>query len=238
MPPSRLSKGARLAIPAMLVLALVACNSRQAALRPLWRVTRVVDGDTLIAVRDDVQERVRLIGIDAPERGRPGADAATAWLAGEVLGRDVYFEYEVDRPTRDRYGRLLAYVYRADGFDVCLEALRAGVVRDNSAEYPHRRAAAFNLYGDLCGGHAVLHPFTPPLSPSTCLKSTKKHIKTSLAIPCAPPCWIQNPVGLKPREGSTPSFGTTSFTGKQGVLHIMAPTLEGQESRNLYGDLC
>ena len=80
----------------------------------LVTVTRVVDGDTLAVG----EERVRLIGVDTPEAVRPGAPvecfgrAASAFTERLVEGRRVRLELDVER--RDRYGRLLAYVHRAD----------------------------------------------------------------------------------------------------------------------------
>lgn len=69
-------------------------------------VSRVVDGDTL-----DVAGvgRIRLIGIDAPERGECGFDSATAAISVRVLGMEVSLvPGAVD--DEDRYGRLLRYV--------------------------------------------------------------------------------------------------------------------------------
>jgi micrococcal nuclease len=74
------------------------------------RVTRIVDGDTL---RVGV-ERVRLIGIDAPEAHGAvechGREATRALAALLPVGTPVRLAYDVER--RDRYGRTLAYVYR------------------------------------------------------------------------------------------------------------------------------
>lgn len=70
---------------------------------------RIVDGDS-ITCRDI--GAVRLIGVDSPERGQePFAAAATQALeALAPLGDTLQLEEDVD--ARDRYGRLLAYVWR------------------------------------------------------------------------------------------------------------------------------
>ncbi|HEX8121912.1 MAG TPA: thermonuclease family protein [Solirubrobacteraceae bacterium] len=89
------------------------------------RVTRVVDGDTIV-VGD---ERVRLIGVDTPESVKPGtpvecfAREASAFVKKLLTGRNVRLELDVEK--RDRYGRLLAYVYRDDLF-VNAELVRRG----------------------------------------------------------------------------------------------------------------
>ena len=92
------------------------------------RVTRVVDGDTLVVTGG---ERVRLIGVDTPETKKPGSPvecfgrAATAETERLVDGRAVRLSFDAER--RDRYGRLLAYVHRAgDDLFVNAELVRRG----------------------------------------------------------------------------------------------------------------
>ena len=80
------------------------------------RVLRVVDGDTIKVRLDGGRvERVRYIGIDTPESVKPGtpvqcyAEKASHYNAALVAGRAVMLK--TDAEQRDRYGRLLAYVY-------------------------------------------------------------------------------------------------------------------------------
>lgn len=78
-------------------------------------VERVVDGDTIKVWIGNALETVRYIGIDTPEtvhpnRGvEPYGKAASEFNRGLVEGRQVRLEFDVEQ--RDRYGRLLAYVY-------------------------------------------------------------------------------------------------------------------------------
>jgi micrococcal nuclease len=95
------------------------------------RVTRVVDGDTVHVRLQGTDETVRYIGIDTPESVKPGtpvqcyAEAASARNRQLVAGRDVTLR--TDAESRDRYGRLLAYVYRrGDGVFVNAELVREG----------------------------------------------------------------------------------------------------------------
>ena len=71
-------------------------------------VTRITDGDGIVCNRIG---RVRLIGIDTPEMNqRPfGQQAATA--LGEMIGIGAVVQLEPDVEARDRYGRVLAYVW-------------------------------------------------------------------------------------------------------------------------------
>ena len=81
-------------------------------------VTQVVDGDTIYVRVDGRIEKVRYIGMDTPEtkhpiRGKePGGVQATALNRLLVMGKTVRLELDVRE--RDRYRRLLAYVYVGD----------------------------------------------------------------------------------------------------------------------------
>jgi micrococcal nuclease len=95
------------------------------------RVVKVVDGDTIHVLVGGRREKVRYIGMDTPETHKPGTPvqcfgrAASAFNARLVAGRRV--ELRLDAETRDRYGRLLAYVYRRpDRLFVNTELVRRG----------------------------------------------------------------------------------------------------------------
>jgi micrococcal nuclease len=97
-------------------------------------VTRVVDGDTIHVAFGGREETVRYIGVDTPESVKPRtpvqcfAKAAGAANRRLVGGRRVRLEFDVEQ--RDRYGRLLAYVYRAgDGTFVNERLVRDGYAR-------------------------------------------------------------------------------------------------------------
>jgi micrococcal nuclease len=98
------------------------------------RVVRVVDGDTVRIRFAHRTETVRYIGVDTPESVKPGtpvqcyAEAASAENRRLVAGREV--RLVPDAEARDRYGRLLAYVYREpDGLFVNAELVRRGYAR-------------------------------------------------------------------------------------------------------------
>jgi len=103
-------------------------------------VTKVFDGDTL---RLATGEKVRLIGIDAPETEYSYKDQrekrkrspeyyqearrATQFLKELVEGKRVRLEFDLEK--RDKYDRLLAYVYLPDGTFVNAEILKEGYAR-------------------------------------------------------------------------------------------------------------
>ena len=98
------------------------------------RVVRITDGDTIRVALAGRVERVRYIGIDTPEEVKPGtpvqcyARRAAAENAQLVAGRRVRLVLDVE--PRDRFGRLLAYVYRdGDGLFVNDALVRGGFAR-------------------------------------------------------------------------------------------------------------
>lgn len=78
-------------------------------------VTRVVDGDTLNATINGAEEKIRLIGVDTPETVHPteGTETygkeASDYTKARLEGKTVYLEKDVQE--RDKYGRILAYVW-------------------------------------------------------------------------------------------------------------------------------
>ncbi len=86
------------------------------------KVVKVVDGDTIYALDESLTEhKVRLAGIDAPEKTQPYGLASRKHLASWVAGNTATIQYT----KHDRYGRIVAKVL-IDGVDVCLEQIKAG----------------------------------------------------------------------------------------------------------------
>lgn len=116
------------------------------------RVVRVVDGDTVVVeIRRPSgglksRETVRLIGVDAPELGRgsrpadPGGPESAAAARALLKGREVLLSF--DRELRDRYGRVLAYLYTPEGDCLNLTLVRTGAARA-LLKYPFAFSAAF-----------------------------------------------------------------------------------------------
>jgi len=94
-----------------------------------FRVVRVYDGDTVKAEGHDIQIKVRLAGIDAPEvshgkrkPGQPYSQRAKKYLAGLVLNRIV----DIRGYGLGPYNRVLGVIY-VDGRNVNLEMVRQGL---------------------------------------------------------------------------------------------------------------
>jgi len=123
-------------IGVVVTLSCVACGGgggRSAPVPPgTATVARVVDGDTIRVRIKGREERVRLVGIDTPESVKPGTPVQCFALAASartkaLLPKGSAVRLVRDVEERDRYGRLLAYVYRArDDLFVNLALAREG----------------------------------------------------------------------------------------------------------------
>ncbi|MEO8040227.1 MAG: thermonuclease family protein [Betaproteobacteria bacterium] len=113
-----------LRIHALLIVALCLAAANVRAQQSVQaRVISVTDGDTLTAVTAKKKRiKIRLAGIDAPEKRQPFGKAAKAALSHRVIGRDV----TLDIRKVVRNGPLVAKV-QFDGRDVNLELLQLGL---------------------------------------------------------------------------------------------------------------
>ncbi len=119
------------------LIAFVNCNKKD-----FHTVTRVIDGDTF-ELNDG--SRVRLIGIDTPEKYdseklerdasvskrdketiKKLGNIATEYVKSFVEGKKVYLENDPQNKDRDKYGRLLRYVYLEDGTLINAKILKDG----------------------------------------------------------------------------------------------------------------
>ncbi len=108
-----MSRGICYSIISIVFLLLISCQ-------PGEKVTEVIDGDTFVLANG---QSVRLIGINTPETGEPGADIAKDMLSKMVLNRTVTLESDIT--DQDDYKRILRYVY-VGGQSVNAEMIRMG----------------------------------------------------------------------------------------------------------------
>ncbi len=93
------------------------------------RVVRVIDGDTIVVAIDEVEFKLRYIGIDSPESNAAGGSRSTSYNRQLVEGKTVTLV--MDRSETDRYDRLLRYVFVGETF-VNYEMIRAGYATSGS----------------------------------------------------------------------------------------------------------
>ena len=102
-------------------LFLLGCSARSEGL--CGTVVKVSDGDTITVLdASKMQHKIRLQGIDAPEKKQAFGNTSRKFLAGLVANREV----RVTWSKRDRYQRILGTVF-VDGKDANLEMLKAGM---------------------------------------------------------------------------------------------------------------
>jgi len=86
------------------------------------RVIHIADGDTITVLVDNTPYKIRLAGIDAPEKAQAFGTVSKNHLRDLIADRTVDVEYN----KKDRYGRLVGKVL-LDGRDIDLEQIRAGL---------------------------------------------------------------------------------------------------------------
>jgi micrococcal nuclease len=158
-------------------------------------VTRIIDGDTIEIEIEGRTYRLRYIGMDTPERGRPFFSEATEANRQLVENQTVLLEKDVSET--DRYGRLLRYVYLQDGTMVNAELVRQGYAQ--VATFPpdvkyqdtfiqlqrEAREARRGLWG--VPGAATLRPTRRPtqaLTPTPVADITQQASRGNEAHPC------------------------------------------------------
>ncbi len=163
-------------------------------------VRTVIDGDTLTVVTRGGQAVVRLIGIDAPERGRDGRPdecyfaEATALLA-ELTPPGTVVLLERDVSDTDRYGRLLRYIWIERNYTWILvneELVRLGAARARDyppdTRYSERLAAAQREARSRQHGlWGACDAPTPTLSPATPRQPVDRNCDPSYPDVCIPP---------------------------------------------------
>ena len=115
----------------------------------LYKVIKVVDGDTVTVDMDGTKETLRLIGINTPETVDPrkpvecfGKEASDK--AKEVLnGKSVILENDPTQGERDKYGRLLRYVFLEDGTNFNKLMIAEGYAYEYTYSTPYKYQSEF-----------------------------------------------------------------------------------------------
>jgi endonuclease YncB( thermonuclease family) len=104
-------------------IALMACCFQIQAATVQGKVVGVADGDTITVLdAQKAQHKIRLQGIDAPEKPQVFGNKSNQSLHEMVHGKQVSVDYQ----KKDKYGRLVGKV-RLDSMDVCLEQVKRGM---------------------------------------------------------------------------------------------------------------
>lgn len=88
------------------------------------KVVKILDGDTYEILLDgNKTERIRMEGIDAPEKGMPFYKVSKNYLGSLCFKKNIRLEVQ----STDRYGRTIAFGYLDDGRELSAEMLKAGL---------------------------------------------------------------------------------------------------------------
>src|SRR5262245_17084902 len=162
-------------------------------------VTRVVDGNTLIARIGRRSNRVRLIGIDTPELGACYAVQTTAMARALASNRRVTLQGDRTQSLRDRFGRLLAYVRLPSTRDLGRELIRAGRGRVFVFNRPFVRLRSYRaaevaaiagrrgLWGACVGAPTTSTTTTTPTTTTTSTTTTTTTSTTSTSTTTTTP---------------------------------------------------
>lgn len=131
-------------------------NTKQHATAPatvlaagLYRVLNTIDGDTIDISYNGKSERVRMIGLDTPETKGPrkpvqcfGREASQR-MRDLVGGKNVRIEQDPSQGERDKYGRLLLYIYLEDGTNVAYRMIADGFGHEYTYKIPYKYQSQF-----------------------------------------------------------------------------------------------
>lgn len=140
-----------------------------------YRVVRVVDGDTFTIKLGSQTTKVRVIGIDTPESVDPRRPVqcfgkeASARASALLSGKNVWLEVDPNQDTRDRFGRLLRFVWIDNTSDFGLTMIRDGFALEYTYDLPYRYQAQYRS-----AQVAAKETAAGLWSPSTCAGNTKR----------------------------------------------------------------
>ena len=126
-----------------------ASTTTEGVLYEYFKVTRVVDGDTLEVDIHGTKEKVRLIGINTPEAVDPRTPVqcfgkeASARMKELAQGESIRLESDESQSFRDTYDRMLAYVYLEDGQMLNRKMLAEGYAYEYTYGTPYKYQKEF-----------------------------------------------------------------------------------------------
>lgn len=150
----------------------------------LYKVTKVIDGDTINVIVDGKTETVRLLGIDTPETVDPRkpvqcfGKAASDKLKNFVQGKSVILVDDSTQGNRDKYKRLLRYVYLPDSKRTFVngEMVKQGYAYSYK-EYPTKNLTKFNNFEKNAREKNLGLWGACPISPAKTVKKTITPVK-------------------------------------------------------------
>ena len=151
-------------IPLTTAFFLYPCAASPAQTSPAlvyFSVAKVVDGDIIDVLIDGQKARIRLIGLDTPEVVDPRKPVqcfgheASKRMTELVSGKKVRLERDPTQANRDKYGRLLRYVFLPDGTNVAEKMIREGYGHEYTYQLPYKYQKQFREAERYARDHAL-----------------------------------------------------------------------------------
>ncbi len=124
------------------------------------QVIRVVDGDTIVVSLNQKPETIRLLGINTPETVAPNKPVAcygreaSEYMKELLTDKVVKLEPDASQDNRDKYDRLLRYVF-LDDLLVNEELVRGGYAREYTYKIPYKYQKEFRAEQKIAKGNLV-----------------------------------------------------------------------------------
>lgn len=108
-----------------------------------YLVEKVVDGDTIDVKIDGKIESIRLIGIDAPEKNECYGSEATEKMKELIENKKIKIEADSSQNDKDKYDRLLRYIYLEDGTLINEKLVADGFAKEYTYKIPYKFQSNF-----------------------------------------------------------------------------------------------
>jgi micrococcal nuclease len=126
------------------IIPTITITPTEIEVKDLFLVSKIIDGDTLMVKINDKEEAVRLIGVDTPETVDPRKTVqcfgkeATEKAKELVENKMIRLEIDTTQNDRDKYNRLLRYIYLEDGTLVNKKLIEEGFGFEYTYQIPYK----------------------------------------------------------------------------------------------------
>ena|SRR3989344_5055954 len=180
-----------------------------------YSVVKVVDGDTVDISIDGKVERVRLIGMNTPETVDPrkpvecfGKEASNR--AKELLtGKTVKIKVDPNGDTRDKYDRLLLYIFLGDGTNYAKKMIMDGYAYEYTYDGSYKYQTEFKQAQKYAEDNKL-----GLWAPGVCQSTAPIPTQTQTVAP------TQTPGGGQTYTCSSNTYNCTDFTTKAEAQHV------------------
>ncbi|MDP4020946.1 MAG: thermonuclease family protein, partial [Candidatus Adlerbacteria bacterium] len=158
----------------------------------LLELIKVIDGDTIAIQKGGSSETVRMIGLNAPETGTCYTGEATQKLKNLLASGKVSLELDASQGERDKYDRLLAYVFSESGVNTAKALIEGGFAK----EYTYSKAYKYQT--EFKTAQTSAQTAQKGLwAPGVCAKPAAAPAQTVVAPPPTTPAAKSEPVATQ-----------------------------------------